>query len=175
MSTLLLVCDSVEFWFVYNDLAAEQRISGAGRRGDRLALHAPPRFRCAGSRTHPCLPLGEGADRREADEGRGALSYCKANGDCSLSLIRPRFAGPPVPTLFVPSGHFPLIGGIGPQGKALGAVLHSTHLKAPGSLRGRSPFSLGKSPEETLPKGFLWRLLSFAKRFLSCTRKKENA
>ena len=38
-----------------------------------------------------------GADQREADEGRGALSYCEANGNCSLSLIRPRFAGPPSP------------------------------------------------------------------------------
>ena len=122
-----------------------------------------------------CLPLGEGADRREADVGWGALSYCKACGDCSLSLIRPRFAGPPIPTLFVPSGHFPLIGGIGPQGKALGAVHHSTPFENPRVSEGPRPLCLGKSPEETLPKGFLWRLLSFAKRFLSCTSKKENA
>ena len=44
-----------------------------------------------------------------------------------------------------------------------------------GESEGSRPLCLGKSPEETLPKGFLWRFLSFAKRFLSCTSKKENA
>ena len=48
VSTLFLVCNCVRFCFVYNDLRAERQISGAGRRGDRLALHAPPRFGVCG-------------------------------------------------------------------------------------------------------------------------------
>ena len=62
-----------------------------------------------------------------------------------------------------------------PPGEGLGAVLHFTYSETPGCLRGRGPSVFRKSPEETLPKGFLWRFLSFAKRFLSCTSKKENA
>ena len=88
MSTLLLSFDCVGFWFVYNDLRAEQQISGAGRRGDRLALHAPPRFGCGGCGTHLSrLPLRQGADSpyqgemsRRDKEGRDAGAVRRLRG-----------------------------------------------------------------------------------------------
>ena len=46
---------------------------------------------------------------------------------------------PPVPTLFVPSGHFPLIGGIGPQGKLWALSKSALHQKSAAACRFHLP------------------------------------
>ena len=74
----------------------------------------------------PYLPLGEGAPvrtlgrMRVGEHDHTALPYRW----CFKTLISLRFAQPAVPTLFVPAGHFPLIGGIDPQGKPFCGNVH---------------------------------------------------
>ena len=53
---------------------------------------------------------GGGRGENAPDEGCAHDRYCKAEIRCIQSRISLRFA-PPVPTPFVPSGHFPVTGG----------------------------------------------------------------
>ena len=87
---------------------------------------------------------------------------------CSPTLIRP--FGPPVPTPFVPSGHFPLTGGIGPQGKAF--LVQTCQLSRERSKKTEAVFLVGLRESEGKSKSpqalFLLPAFSFGEA-------KENA
>ena len=79
---------------------------------------------------HPkAFPSGEGGPKGRMRVGKHHR-YCHADIRCIQSLISLRFAQPTVPSPFVLSGHFPLTGGIGPQGKP--KVSHATNQKLRG-------------------------------------------
>ncbi len=98
----------------------------------------------------PWLPLGEavcGASLRRLMRVGEQLHFAEHAKLC-VSAPRPSsgsLRSPPVPTLFVPSGHFPLIGGIGPEGKARGA-----HRPAAACKSHSCPPAGGVSPSPTL-------------------------
>ena len=74
-------------------------------------------------RTVPLASPGGSCRRRRLMRAGEQLRFAE-HAKLSVSAPRPSsgsLRSPPVPTLFVPSGHFPLIGGIGPEGKAKGA------------------------------------------------------
>ena len=80
------------------------------------------------------------ADLRDSTRSPKCVRICK----CLLRNPSVSFADS-IPTLFVPSGHFPLIGGIDPLHKgALVRAMHQHHAPREIPRRGRSPFLVGQ-------------------------------
>ena len=57
--------------------------------------------------------------RRQRAGGPGGAGAVRLTGDATTEVPRDGPMGTSIPTPFVPSGHFPLTGGIGPYGRTL--------------------------------------------------------
>ena len=124
---------------------------------DRLSLHRQRRFLSPWERKGGWTSLHRTAPRKNEPPGGveprpyGVLGKlhevadgCAPNFMCLRHNPSVSFADS-IPTLFVPSGHFPLIGGIDPLHKgALVRAMHQHHAPRENPRRGRSPFLVGQ-------------------------------